>query len=493
MPPHRNQHKPLPQPQSEFDAWIRYYWDLGKNDSAIADHILDHFDKSIYACSAKSIQRARARLGLKGTRQRAATYDDIGPSIAQIRERYPTWGARQIVNTLRLDYALKVPEKRVLEYLREIEPDQVRARKRFRFKRKQYVSTGVMDVITLDQHDKWKRFHLYLHVGLDPYPGKILWLKIWWTNRNSRLIAHFYLEACRRLGGVALLTQSDPGTENNAVANCQTNIRQCLDPSLEGTLQHQWRRNKTNIKPETFWSVLRRYWSPGFEDILEGGQLQDVYNADNAVDRLVFRWVFIPFLQHELDEARRRYNLTKRRRDKNKILPQGEVPELIAAKPERFGGKNYMVTVPEHIFDAAQQRWAPPTDPVFQLVPHDFEVHIQHVSAALDLPPVSVENIWVIYAQLRDALHGKSSSLQWVQSRGITYLAIERDLPIERWDNEASEGFVFDVPLLDNAEQVYPDVYGDLEYVEFSDSDDDTEGGHEDRLEYAEFSGEEDA
>jgi hypothetical protein len=58
-----------------------------------------------------------------------------------------------------------------------------------------------MDLWTFDQHDKWKRFGLYLHLGLDPFAGRLEWLKIWHNNRNPRIIASYYLEAARAAGG----------------------------------------------------------------------------------------------------------------------------------------------------------------------------------------------------------------------------------------------------------------------------------------------------
>jgi len=58
-----------------------------------------------------------------------------------------------------------------------------------------------MDLITMDQHDKWLRFGLWLHLGLEPFSGRLMWLKIWWTNRNPRLITRYYLEAVRKAGG----------------------------------------------------------------------------------------------------------------------------------------------------------------------------------------------------------------------------------------------------------------------------------------------------
>ncbi|KAJ6573341.1 hypothetical protein B0H10DRAFT_1964050 [Mycena sp. CBHHK59/15] len=119
-------------------------------------------------------------------------------------------------------------------------PNRIRQRKRKRLRRKRFWSAGVMDIITFNQHDKWKRFGLRLYVGLDPFPGGIAWLKIWWINRNSKLITTYFLEVCRSVGGIPLITQSDLGSENNGIANCHTVTRQRLDPSLNGTLQHRW-------------------------------------------------------------------------------------------------------------------------------------------------------------------------------------------------------------------------------------------------------------
>ncbi|KZT49991.1 hypothetical protein CALCODRAFT_445088, partial [Calocera cornea HHB12733] len=101
-------------------------------------------------------------------------------------------------------------------------------------------TAGLHEVWLADQHDKWKRFGLFLHVGVENFSNYLLWLKVWWTNLNPRLIASFYLEAARKLSGIPLLTQSDPGTENNGMANCQTMLRHQLDPSLWDALQHQW-------------------------------------------------------------------------------------------------------------------------------------------------------------------------------------------------------------------------------------------------------------
>ena len=49
-------------------------------------------------------------------------------------------------------------------------------------------------MLAVDQHDKWKWFGLSLHTGIDPFPGRIHWIKVWWTNSNPKLILSYYLE-----------------------------------------------------------------------------------------------------------------------------------------------------------------------------------------------------------------------------------------------------------------------------------------------------------
>ncbi|KAK7041062.1 hypothetical protein R3P38DRAFT_2478414, partial [Favolaschia claudopus] len=88
--------------------------------------------------------------------------------------------------------------------------------------------------------------------------------------------------------------------------------------ALIGTLQHRWMNEKKNIPPEISWSQLRRRFTPGFEDILDIGVNNGWYDPNILIQALVFRWVFIPWLQRELDAYRDRVNNTAKRADRNK-------------------------------------------------------------------------------------------------------------------------------------------------------------------------------
>lgn len=77
----------------------------------------------------------------------------------------------------------------------------MRQRRANRLKRKRFWAAGPNDLWAVDQHDKWKyKFGLALHSGLDPFIGRIQWLKIWWTNSNPRLILSYYLDTVAESG-----------------------------------------------------------------------------------------------------------------------------------------------------------------------------------------------------------------------------------------------------------------------------------------------------
>ncbi|KAF8874732.1 hypothetical protein CPB85DRAFT_1444248 [Mucidula mucida] len=335
--PKRNQHRPIP-PRDELDKYIRYYWHLGQSDKDIASHVLDHFEEGMYGCSAKTVKRIRETLGLDSARKPSYTAADVVNVFQEIRNTYPTMGARQM-------------------------------------------------------HNKWKHFGLYLHCGVDPFSGRLHWVKIWWTNQNPILIGGYYFETARSQGGVPLKTQGDPGSENNVLANVHTEIHQRLDPLLEGYLQHKICHRKQNIKPEITWSVIRHGFTPGFEEHLDTGVDAGLYDYADPMHRyllvLVFRWLSIPWLQAELDKWRTSFNSRRRRHSKHKVLPQ-EIPDLVHWKPGRYGYKDFTVPVSTALFDEMEEKWCPRSDPVFELVPQLFATQITDYYQRLGSLPVSI-------------------------------------------------------------------------------------------------------
>ncbi|KAF5377194.1 hypothetical protein D9615_006459 [Tricholomella constricta] len=445
--------------------------------------------------SVSSLKRVRAKLGLVGTRKRNASFEEIAPFLLEIRERFPTMGARQMVTVLRHDYELKVPEQRLLELFRATEPEAINAQKSLKFRRKRFWAAGVMDIWAIDQHDKWQRFGLWMHCSIDPYPGRVAWLKIWWCNRNTRLINSYYIAAGRSVGGIPLITQSDRGRENNGVANMHTSLRHRLDPSLSDTLQHRWCIDKKNIKPEALWSQLRRQFTPGFEKRLDEGLNNGWYDPNNPIEKLLFRWLAIPWLQAELDAWTLRYNSSSRRADKHKILPQG-IPDLIHEKPGHSGSKNFMVVVSPELFDEIKKEWAPPNDPVFRLVPSTFDNQASALYAAIGHPTVSSSTFWPVYQEMLDAFHALPRDPILAAALLTANYGEENDVPLmaglrelRHGDNVVGQhGYIYYGGLEDPGLPPGADFDGDDEGPEGGGAqDDDDDGLAVDLREYADF------
>ncbi|KAF4599617.1 hypothetical protein EYR40_006716 [Pleurotus pulmonarius] len=225
-----NQYKPLP-PTEQIEEYLQFYYNLRLTDGEIAKHMEKHYNTELYGLGVYSVKKLRKQLGLLSTRQQKHTLESIRQQVLEIREQFPQHGIENIRKSLHTDYGLFVPRTLVAEFLHLEEPEAVK--------------------------------------------------------QHPRVVCQWYLEAVRKLGAIPLVTQSDPGTENFGVANAHTIMRHHMDPSLSETMQHQWMQDKQNIKAEIIWSLLRRDWTPGFENILDEGVNNGWYKAADPLEKYV--------------------------------------------------------------------------------------------------------------------------------------------------------------------------------------------------------------
>ncbi|KAJ7668830.1 hypothetical protein B0H17DRAFT_1162310 [Mycena rosella] len=326
--------------------------------------------KFISCYSLTRFREIREALGLFRSRKDGHDIESIRPAMLRLRQQYPKAEAREIVNLLVHEENMNVSRNLITEYFAMYEPELVKEGPKNRLRRKRFWTA-------VDQHDKWKyRFGLALHSGIDPFIGRIRWMKIWWTNSNPRLILI-----------MPLVSQSDPGTENFGLADGHTLLRHLHDPDLEGTLQHRWMREKKNVMPEIGWSQLHHQFTSGFEDILDMGVTNGWYDPGDLVETLVFRWLFIPWLQKKSIHI---------------ILPHG-VPNDMYEHPGDYRVLDFkvctLVNLPEAI-DEVRALHAAEDHNVFQLVPPDFHAIISQMYDEMGQPPVTRATCWDIYLRL---------------------------------------------------------------------------------------------
>ncbi|KAG8722538.1 hypothetical protein FRC09_006114 [Ceratobasidium sp. 395] len=381
------------------------------------------FDKTQYQLSIQTLRNHCKDWGLNTARKQAYTcMEDVKDVISAARERYPTAGKRGLIAHVFQEEGIKITEEIMVQWMHTYEPEATVARRANRLKRKRFWAAGVNDLWCIDQHDKLARFKLRLHACVEPYSGMIIWLRVWWSNSNPRLICHYYLDAVRTLGFIPLVTQSDPGSENFGVANAHTALRHLYDPSLQGTIQHRTMRGHNNIKSEILWKETRRHGSPGIENVLDLGLINHWYDPENPLHALLFRWLFVPWVQSELDAIRNMFNNFRKRSDKNKILPQGR-PSTIFESPEISGSKDFKVIVDQADLAEIQERYAPLNHPVFELVPASFNLDAQRYYSELGSPRIDHTTIWIVFVDMLNKFLSKPTEIpdDWVTTEPEPY------------------------------------------------------------------------
>ncbi|KIM52096.1 hypothetical protein SCLCIDRAFT_39647, partial [Scleroderma citrinum Foug A] len=114
---------------------------------------------------------------------------------------------------------------------------------------------------------------------------------------------------------------------------------------------------------------------------------------------MIFRWIFIPWMQCELDRYRERINHTAKRRDRNKVLPHG-IAELIFDTPQDYGALQLKIMVDKAAMTHVRQLYIDPDHVVFDLVPGPLNAHLKECYNELGRPAVTRQTVWAVYLDL---------------------------------------------------------------------------------------------
>ncbi|KAI6094415.1 hypothetical protein EDD16DRAFT_1487242 [Pisolithus croceorrhizus] len=113
--------------------------------------------------------------------------------------------------------------------------------------------------------------------------------------------------------------------------------------------------------------------------------------------RLIFLWLFIPWLQQELDAYVDHVNHTAKCCDQNKkSLPHG-VPGLIHTSPADYGALDFNASLQIRAYESQQFFLLQTSHPIFNLVPPTFGGFLQECYVSFQSPSVSCHNVWVLY------------------------------------------------------------------------------------------------
>ncbi|KAI6013845.1 hypothetical protein EDC04DRAFT_2609165 [Pisolithus marmoratus] len=263
-------------------------------------------------CLTRTNPHVCKQLGLLHTCQQGHTAESIQDAMVELQVIYPNAGAHEMISLLYHKRSMSVSRNVVQEYFATYEPHLIHQCKVCHLQHHHFWAAGVNDIWAVDQHDKWIHFGLALHTGIEPFSGRILWIHIWHSNRNLQLILTYFLDVVDKLRFIPLVTQSDPSSENYV----RSSLVLLGINYLTQTMLHQWH-------------------DPALE-VLEHGGHKGWFDVDNTLQLIIFRWIFIHWLQAGLNAYQDHVNHTAKWCNCNKVLPHS-VLELIFRSPQDYG------------------------------------------------------------------------------------------------------------------------------------------------------------
>ena len=140
----------------------------------------------------------------------------------------------------------------------------------------------------MDGHDKLKPYGLCISGVIDGFSRNMMWLAVFCTNNDPRIIAGYYLEAVKNVGGAPAVVRADMGTENGLV--------EVMQNALVGPNSFLYGLSTTNQRIESWWAFLRthcvQYWIDILEDIKDNG----LFTGD-LLDKALIQYCFTNIIQ----------------------------------------------------------------------------------------------------------------------------------------------------------------------------------------------------
>ena len=147
-----------------------------------------------------------------------------------------------------------------------------------------------------------------MHGYVDGFSRRLLWLEVGPTNNNPEVIAKFYLDTVKQLGGVPRKIRSDDGTKNSVIEALHTFLRSSHADENASPGCFNIGRSTANQRIESFWSQFVRdgpgWWIDFFKDMSDLG----LFNSTDSVHQECIRFCFMPILRNELNEVAEMWN-----------------------------------------------------------------------------------------------------------------------------------------------------------------------------------------
>lgn len=255
-------------------------------------------------------------------------------------------GYRAMHLKLRAEHHLLVPRRLVADVMYDLDPEGVEERglKRKRKKQKQpYVSHGPGWTYSLDGHDKLmgyqnSTFPIALYGCLDTFSRKIIFLKVWTSNSNPKIIGKFYMDFLLDSRKIPRFLTLDKGTETGLMGTMHVYLMDKFG-NFEDPVNSVLFGPSTSNKIERWWKEIHERMEKFIKEQLRILLLNHDYDPLKDLDRKILAYVSIPVVQKESDIFVRGWNSHRVRQQKDVMLPAG-IPDHLFSFPEKYNAED---------------------------------------------------------------------------------------------------------------------------------------------------------
>lgn len=163
-----------------------------------------------------------------------------------------------------------------------------------RLHRRSYYAKGPNFIWHIDGNDKIKPYGFAISGCIDGFSRKLIWLKVYSTNKDPLLIGGYFYEAISDLEGCPKFIRIDAGTENGLLKE----IQEALMGNHRNGANRCWIEGTStlNQRIESYWSHLRKqcleYWICVFHDLKEHGHF-----SGDFLDTNILQFCFMAIIQ----------------------------------------------------------------------------------------------------------------------------------------------------------------------------------------------------
>eukprot|EP00057_Strongylocentrotus_purpuratus_P004857 XP_003729637.2 PREDICTED: uncharacterized protein LOC100891753 [Strongylocentrotus purpuratus] len=226
---------------------------------------------------------------------------------------------------------LRVRKEDVRLLLTVLDPEGVQLRKARRLVRRAYFAKGPNYIWHIDGYDKLKPYGLCISGCIDGFSREMIWLNVYSTNNDPKLIGGYFLDAVKEFGGCPCVVRCDRGTENGHIRAFQEFLRS----DVRGEHVYIEGASTSNQRIESWWSFLRKecthFWIELFRDLLDRGNY-----TGSFLDKNISQFCFMGLIQSELDTTVEMWNSHIIRPSNNHRVPSGR-PMMMYYTPELWG------------------------------------------------------------------------------------------------------------------------------------------------------------